>query len=298
MNTDSEGWTPILLRLALGHCPVNGIPPRKSAVLSSPDLCSSVSICGCIDWLRPRLRLTGGWILWPAGAAFNPAQTLVAGLPKQCFESAEGVERNVGAAGKAERLRGRVRLIGIVEAFDGVGVDAAPLAGLELLPDDGVPNAELGRLGVRFVGIDDASGGPRGWEWAEWRVTWAERGRLARCGLREIKCRQKIQGSSFAHPDSLPQGSPKDKRSGRRELILLRRPLSPRSASRAESPGGPFCSRPASGWRTSLDCFEFIDISIQYSPVRPSATNGRTEQSGRPSASPLPTHVVRPLWLQ
>jgi hypothetical protein len=65
---------------------------------------------------------------------------------------------NVGAAGELERLRGRVRLVGIVEAFDGVGVNAASLVGLELLPDDGVPNAELGRLGERLVGIDDASG--------------------------------------------------------------------------------------------------------------------------------------------
>jgi hypothetical protein len=52
MNTDSEGWTPVLLRLALGHCPVNGFPLRKSPVLSSPDLCPSVSICGCIELLR------------------------------------------------------------------------------------------------------------------------------------------------------------------------------------------------------------------------------------------------------
>ncbi len=99
-----------------------------------------------------------GWVVWRAGGAFDPAQALVPGLPKQCFESGEGVEMNVCAGGELERLRGRVRLVGIIETFDGVGVDAAPLVGLELLPDDGVPNAELGRLGVRFVGIDDASG--------------------------------------------------------------------------------------------------------------------------------------------
>ena len=99
-----------------------------------------------------------GWVVWRAGGALDPAQALVTGLPKNCFESGEGVEVNVGAAGELERLRGRVRLVGIVEAFDGVGVDAAALVGLELLPDDGVPNAELERLGERFVGIDDASG--------------------------------------------------------------------------------------------------------------------------------------------
>jgi hypothetical protein len=27
MNTDSEGWIPVLLPLALGHRPVNGVPP-------------------------------------------------------------------------------------------------------------------------------------------------------------------------------------------------------------------------------------------------------------------------------
>jgi hypothetical protein len=26
INTDSEGWTRVLLRLTLGHCPVNGLP--------------------------------------------------------------------------------------------------------------------------------------------------------------------------------------------------------------------------------------------------------------------------------
>jgi hypothetical protein len=106
-----------------------------------------------------------GWVVWRAGGALDPTQALVAGLPKQGFESGEGVEVNVGAAGELERLRGGVRLAGIVEAFDGVGVDAAALVGLELLPDDGVPNAELGRLGVRFVGIDDASGDFEGGNW-------------------------------------------------------------------------------------------------------------------------------------
>ena len=31
---------------------MNGFPPWKSAALSSPYLCLSVSICGCIAWLR------------------------------------------------------------------------------------------------------------------------------------------------------------------------------------------------------------------------------------------------------
>ena len=53
-NTDSEGWTLVLLRLALAHVPVNGFPPLESAVLSSPYLCSYVSICGCAELLRLR----------------------------------------------------------------------------------------------------------------------------------------------------------------------------------------------------------------------------------------------------
>src|ERR1035437_7331280 len=52
MNTDSEGRTPVSLRLALGHCPVTGFSPRKSEVLSSSYLCLSVSICGCTKFLR------------------------------------------------------------------------------------------------------------------------------------------------------------------------------------------------------------------------------------------------------
>ena len=115
---------------------------------------SAESTMSCCSWLP----LNRGWVISRAGRAFDPAQALVAGLPKQCFEPGEGVEVNVAAAGELERLGGRIRLVGIVEAFDGVGVDAAPFVGLELLPDDAVPNAELGRLGERFVGIDDASG--------------------------------------------------------------------------------------------------------------------------------------------
>lgn len=65
---------------------------------------------------------------------------------------------DVGAGRELDGLGGRVWLVGIVEAFDGVGVDAAPLVGLELFPDNGVPNAELGRLGVRLVGLADAGG--------------------------------------------------------------------------------------------------------------------------------------------
>jgi hypothetical protein len=55
MNTDSEGWIPVLLPLALGHRPVNGVPPSRSAVLSSPYLCLSVSICGWFELSRLRL---------------------------------------------------------------------------------------------------------------------------------------------------------------------------------------------------------------------------------------------------
>ena len=56
MDTDSEGRTPVLLRLALGHCPVNGFSSRKSAVLGRAYLCLSVSICGCIELFRFRDR--------------------------------------------------------------------------------------------------------------------------------------------------------------------------------------------------------------------------------------------------
>ena len=108
----------------------------------------------CRSWLPLNRR----WVVWRARGAFDPAQALVAGLPKQCFEPGEGVEVNVAAAGELERLRGSVRLVGIIEAFDGVGVNAAPLVGPELLPDNAVSNAELGRLGERFVRVDDASG--------------------------------------------------------------------------------------------------------------------------------------------
>ena len=54
MNTDSEGRTPVLLRLALCHCPVNGFSPWESAVLSSSYPCLSVSIGGGIELLQPR----------------------------------------------------------------------------------------------------------------------------------------------------------------------------------------------------------------------------------------------------
>src|ERR1035441_5373703 len=49
INTDSEGWTQIMLRFALGHCPVKGFSSWKSMASSRSYLCLSVSICGCID---------------------------------------------------------------------------------------------------------------------------------------------------------------------------------------------------------------------------------------------------------
>ena len=118
------------LRLRLGE----GVPAR----------------CGRVGTLRGRVVAGAG--------PLDPAQALVAGLPEQGFEPGERVEVDVGAGRVLDGLGGGVQLVGIVEAFDGVGVDAAPLVGLELLPYDGVPNAELGRLGERFVRVDDASG--------------------------------------------------------------------------------------------------------------------------------------------
>ena len=44
VNTGFEGRSVVLLRFALGHCPVNGFSPQKWAVLSSSYPCLSVSI--------------------------------------------------------------------------------------------------------------------------------------------------------------------------------------------------------------------------------------------------------------
>ena len=54
MNTDSEVWTQVWLRFALGHCPVKGFSPWNSMASSRSYLCLSVSICGCIELLRFR----------------------------------------------------------------------------------------------------------------------------------------------------------------------------------------------------------------------------------------------------
>src|ERR1035441_322291 len=59
MNTDSEDRNLVLLCLVLDHCSVNGLPPGKSAALSCPYLCLSVSICGGNELLwtrRPRAK--------------------------------------------------------------------------------------------------------------------------------------------------------------------------------------------------------------------------------------------------
>jgi hypothetical protein len=60
MNTDLEGRTWVSLCLTLGHGPVNGYSQWKRQVLSSPYLCLSVSICGCIELLRLRGSLRTG----------------------------------------------------------------------------------------------------------------------------------------------------------------------------------------------------------------------------------------------
>src|ERR1039458_10206840 len=44
MNTDSEGWTQVLLRFALGHGPVKGFSPLKSMASSRSYLCPSVGV--------------------------------------------------------------------------------------------------------------------------------------------------------------------------------------------------------------------------------------------------------------
>ena len=53
MNTDSEGRTPVLPRFAFGHFPVSGFSPWKSAVVSSPYLCSSVVVLNCYGLSGP-----------------------------------------------------------------------------------------------------------------------------------------------------------------------------------------------------------------------------------------------------
>jgi hypothetical protein len=87
MNTDSEGRTPVLLCFALGHCPVRGFSPWKSAVLSGSYLCLSVSICGCIELLRLSRGIGArGCARWPAHAGGGQA------WKRRQFEGRRGCE--------------------------------------------------------------------------------------------------------------------------------------------------------------------------------------------------------------
>jgi hypothetical protein len=56
VDTNSEASAPIPLRLALAHCLVNRFTSWESALGNSSDPCSSVSIRGWIDSLRPKGR--------------------------------------------------------------------------------------------------------------------------------------------------------------------------------------------------------------------------------------------------